>query len=209
MKKRGIADDADGDDRKVPAGAPPRTATLSETSILKDDFAEEFSSDLPSMDVPSALSGSPAYASLPSSSMDQDDDGRDLGQGSSARGTKILEHAPPGEPMPSASLPVVDSSGRPPVVLASSHDIAPGAFPVPSRNIATNRTIRAPMSSSYNSTTELTSDESKQEDDVPNSAGAHTSVHNSSRMAAESAFYTVEAQLVANRNEEDLDFQNL
>ena len=199
MKKRGIADDADGDDKKAPAGAPPRTSESSEASIKKDDFAEEFSSDLPSLDIPSAPSDSPAYASLPSASMDQDDDdGRDLGQGSSARGTKILEHAPPGEPMPPASLRMVDSLGRPPIVFASSHDVAPGAFPVrSSRNNATDRTIRAPMSS-YGSTT---ADESKQEEDVPNSAGAHTSVHNSSRMAAGSALYTVEAQLVAHRNE--------
>ena len=47
--------------------------------------------------------------------------------------------------------------------------------------------------SSVDSTTELTVEESKQEEEVPNSAGAHTSVRNSSRMAAESGVYTVEA----------------
>ena len=200
MKKRGIPDDADGDDKKSPAGAPPRTAESSETSIKENDFAEEFSSDLPSMDMPSAPSGSPAYASLPSASMVQDDDdSRDLGHGS-ARDTKILEHAPTGDPIPSPSLRMTDSFGRPLVVFASSHDVAPGAFPVrSSHNIATNRTFRAPTSS-YGSTT---ADESKQEEEMPTSAEAHTNVHNSSRMAARSALYTVEAQLVANRNEEE------
>ena len=191
MKKRGSADhddDDDGDERKAPAGAVPRAADLSETNVKEEDFTEEFPSELPSIiEMPSASSGSPPYASLPSVSEVQDDDGRDFGHGS-ARGTQILERAPPSEAIP-----------------ASSHHVTPGAYRVSSsRNTATSRAFMAPMSS-YDSTTELTSEESKQEEEVPNTAGAHTSGHNSSSMAAGSGLYTVEALLVSHGNEEEME----
>ncbi|KAI2489096.1 hypothetical protein MHU86_25498 [Fragilaria crotonensis] len=165
----------------------------SRAGIQEHDFAEEFSSDLPSTAVPSsAPSGSSPYASL-SSPTAVKVDYRDVAHGAGRVGdTKKLEHALPIDPgmqLP-AGFGMVDSMGRPPVVYASNDDVGPGAFPVRSaRNTATSRTVRSPIGS-YASPREFTNEESKQEDGVPNSAAAGIGV------------YTVEAQRVPDGNED-------
>jgi hypothetical protein len=145
-----------------------------------------------------APTGEPPYASLPSASKVNDNDDRNDAHGG-AIGTKILEHAPPSESMPSPGLQMGDLLERPAVVYASNHDVAPGAFHVPSTgNTATSRTSRSP--SSYESIRELTHEESKQEEGLPNSPA--TGAHDSSRPTAETGFYAVEAQRVPDGNDE-------
>ncbi|KAI2503178.1 hypothetical protein MHU86_11281 [Fragilaria crotonensis] len=172
MENRGNSK-GDGDAKKAPARAVARTTDLikAKATIKEDDLTQGSSSDLPNMAMSSAPSGSSPYASsqLPPASKDRD--------------TQKLEHAPPREPM-------VDLLERPPAVSASNHKIAPGAFPVRSaRNTATSRTFRSPIMS-YDSPRELTNEESKQEDGVPNSA------------AAGIGLYAVEAQRVPDGNED-------
>ncbi|KAI2496251.1 hypothetical protein MHU86_18255 [Fragilaria crotonensis] len=162
--------------------------------IQESDFAEEFSSDLPSTAMlSSAPSGSSPYASLSSPSAAKVDD-RDVAHGAGRVGdTKKLEHAPPTDPrmqLPAAGFGMVDSMGRPPVVYASNSDVGPGAFPVRSgRNTATRRTVRSPIRS-YDSPREFTNEESKQDDGVRNSAVAGIGV------------YAVEAQRVPDGSED-------
>ncbi|KAI2489098.1 hypothetical protein MHU86_25500 [Fragilaria crotonensis] len=81
--------------------------------IQEHDFAEEFSSDLPSTAMPSsAPSGSSSYASLSSPSAAKVDD-RDVAHGAGRVGdTKKLEHALPTDPrmqLPAAGFGMVDS----------------------------------------------------------------------------------------------------
>ncbi|KAI2492109.1 hypothetical protein MHU86_22445 [Fragilaria crotonensis] len=184
MKNRGSADDV--------AKNSARAGGMQE-----DDFAEEYSSDLPSMSMPlSAPSGSSPYASLSLPSAAKVDDRSDVlnhGAGRVGDTTKKLEHALPTDPrmqLP-ARFGMVDSMGRPPVAYArNSSDVGPGAFRVRSaRNTATGRTVRSPIGS-YASPRELTNEESKQEDGVPNSAAAGMGV------------YSVEAQRVPDGNED-------
>ncbi|KAI2501906.1 hypothetical protein MHU86_12527 [Fragilaria crotonensis] len=180
MENRGSADDVAKDSAR--AGG-----------IQESDFAEEFSSDVPSAAMPSsAPSGSSPYASLSSPSAAKVDD-RDVAHGAGRVGdTKKLEHALPTDPrmqLP-AGFGMVDSMGRPPVVYASNSDVGPGAFPVRSaRNTATGRAVRSPIRS-YDSPREFTNEESKQEDGVPNSAAGGIGV------------YAVEAQRVPDGNED-------
>ncbi|KAI2494424.1 hypothetical protein MHU86_20107 [Fragilaria crotonensis] len=182
MENRGIADDVDDVTKD----------SSRDGGIQEHDFAEEFSSDLPSIAMPSsAPSGSSLYASLSSPSAAKVDD-RDVAHGAgSFTDTKKLEHAPPGDPMQlTPGFGMVDSTGGPPVVYASNDGVGPGAFPVRStRNTATRRMFRSPIGS-YDSTREVTNEESKQEDGVPNSA------------AVGSALYPVEAQRVPDGNED-------
>jgi hypothetical protein len=227
MDNHGSAD-ADGNKKKAPAGAAQPTSDLSEANINQDDFAQELSSDLPSMAVSSAFPDSPPFAasqsppltskvnqnggragvchgtvsdmkklehaplgeppnaSLPSASTPNNADiDRGVAHGCII-GTNLLEHAPPSETLPSPGLRILK---RHPVVSASNQDVTPGAFPVRSRNTLTSRSFRSPVSS-YVSTREVIHDESKHEDDVSNTA-------------AESCFYTVEAQEVKDGNEEE------
>ncbi|KAI2490344.1 hypothetical protein MHU86_24234 [Fragilaria crotonensis] len=152
--------------------------------IDEDDCAEEFSSDMLIMDMAPAPSGSSPSASLPSASKVYGKDSRDVARGI---GTKKLEYAPPIEPM---------SLARSAAVPAGDHDVGPGAFPVRTiRNTAASLTFR-PSIRSYDSTSDLTSEESRQEDGAPNSTGTHTNAVSSSEIAAGSGFYTMEAQRV-------------
>ena len=126
-------------------------------------------------------SGSPLDTSSPATRVN-DNDGRAVAHGS-AYAHKILEHAPPSEPIPSSSLGVADSLERPTNVPSRNHDVAPGAFPVapPSRNTPSRRTFRS-LLSSYVSTREFT--------------------NNSYTGSRTSGLYAVEAQLVPDENEE-------
>lgn len=91
----------------------------------------------------------------------------------------------------------VPGSRRPPVVHASNHDIAPGASPVRSaRNAAISCTFRSPMSS-HDSPRDISNEETKQKDGMPNSARAYEMVHETSPVATQSGLYTVEAQRVS------------
>ncbi|KAI2505024.1 hypothetical protein MHU86_9380 [Fragilaria crotonensis] len=194
MEHSGIADDVAKDS--------------SSAGIQEHDFAEEFSSDLPSMAMPSsAPSGSSPYASffLPSASKVDDHDDRDVAHGASdSAGIKKLEHALPSEPMSTTGLEVIDSSERPPPVYASNREVTPGAFPVvpSSHNPTSSQTLRSrPRRSSFGR--ELTNEESRQDDGVPNSAGAYAGWNDSAREATESGLYTVEASLVSDGNDDE------
>jgi hypothetical protein len=204
MENRGRTE-YDGDAKKAHAGATGRTEDLTDAYINEDGFAQEFSSDLPRMAASSAPSDSPPFAlsQTPSPASKVNNDGKcDVSHGSVGE-TKKLEHAPPGEPMPPPGSRMVDSLERPPVVfLASNHDIAPGSFPMRStHNAAMSRTFRSPIIS-HDTTRQFTNEEFKLEDGVPNSAGAYTGAHDSSRVATESSMYAVEAQRVPDGNEE-------
>ncbi len=133
---------------------------------------------------------------------DHDRNDRDVSHGI-VGDMKKLEHAPPGELMPPPGSRMVDVLERSPIVLASNHDISPGAFPVRSlRNTAMSRTFGSPLIS-HDATRQFTNEESKQEDGVPNSAGgSYTGAHDSSRVATENVMYTVEAQRVPDGHEE-------
>ncbi|KAI2505040.1 hypothetical protein MHU86_9396 [Fragilaria crotonensis] len=139
----------------------------------------------------SAPYGSSPYASLSSPSAAKVDD-RGVAHGASVGDTKKLEHALPTDPrmqLP-AGFGMVESMGRPPFVYASNSDVGPGAFPVrTARSTAASRTFRTP-SGSYDSPKEFATEESKQEDGVPNSAAAGIDV------------YAVEAQRVPDGNED-------
>ncbi|KAI2505055.1 hypothetical protein MHU86_9411 [Fragilaria crotonensis] len=178
MENRNSADDADNA-VKVSSGA----------GIQEHGLAEEFPSELPSM----AMSSS---APSGSSSTAKDHDDRDDAHGAGRVGdTKKLEHALPTELMQfPAGLGMADSMGKPPVVYASNSDIAPGAFPVvPSfHNMATSETLKSRPRSSCASPKEVTNDDSKQVDGVPNSA------------VAGSALYTVKAQRVPDGKEDGM-----
>jgi Leucine-rich repeat (LRR) protein len=204
MENRGSTEDH-GDEKKARAGTAPRTVDLTEANIKQDEFAEEFLSDLPTMAVSSAHSDFPPFASAQSTSTASkvnENDSRNVTHGS-AGDTKKLEHALPGEPMPASGSQMVGSLERRPVVLASRNDIAPGAFSVRSSpNTAMSRTFRSP-NSSYDNARQFTTEESKQEDVVPNFEGGYIGAHDSSRVGAESGLYTVEAQRVPDGNEEE------
>ncbi|KAI2505059.1 hypothetical protein MHU86_9415 [Fragilaria crotonensis] len=181
MENRGSADDVD-DVAKDSSRAG---------GIQEHDFADE--SDLPSMAMSSsAPSGSSPYASLSSPSAAKVDD-RDVAHGAGRVGdTKKLEHAlliDPRMQLP-AGFGLVDSMGWSPVAYASNDGVGPGAFPVRSaRNTVTSRTVRSPIGS-YDSPKEFATEESQQEDGVPNSAAAGIGV------------YPVEAQRVPDGNED-------
>ena len=166
---------------------------------FSDYLSDEIPAELPRRTKSLAPSRSPLYATTLSASASsfQSHSRR------SVRGLKNLEHAPPGEPMPSPRLPMVDSSVTPPVVSARIPDVAPGAFSVspPSRNTASSRSFRSPLSS-YDTSREFADGESNQGAGVRNSAGAHIPSHDSSRTAVERGLYTVEAQRVPDGNEE-------
>ncbi|KAI2512759.1 hypothetical protein MHU86_1547 [Fragilaria crotonensis] len=171
--------------------------------MKKTNFAEEFSPDLPSVATSSGPSGSSLYASLKSSSAskDHDKDGRDVAHGT-VRHCKKLELAPSSETIHVPGVGMVDSLEKPPVVSANYHDISPGAFPVrSSRNTATSRTFRSPVLP-HDSTRQSTSEESKEEEGVTNSAGVYAGAYDSSRVAAESGLFLVEAQRVPDGNED-------
>lgn len=129
--------------------------------------------------------------------MSNNNDDRDRTHGNGSDDTKRLELAPPMEPICSPGVRIIDSLESPPVVFADNYDIAPGAFPV----LSPRNTARLPISS-YQYTRELTNEESKQEELVPNSAAVYSGANDSSGMAADSAVYAVEAQRVPDGNEE-------
>ena len=169
-----------GDDERKPsasaASVAARARYLTDAKIRKDDFAEEFPVELPTGSASSAPFTFLPYASLPSAAT------RDSAPN---HGRKRLEHAPPGEVMSSPGLrtrmEVADSVERLPVVLATNHDVAPGAYHVPS----------------YDSTRDFADEESKlEEEEVPSSAGVDT------RAIAESDLHVVEAQRVPDGGEE-------
>jgi hypothetical protein len=204
MENRGSTED-NRDEKKAFAGAAPPTSALKEANIKQDDFAEEFSSDLPSMAVSSAFPDSPPFASMQSrssaSKFNYDGNGRNVSHRSVGH-RKKLEHAPPIRPMPLPRPRMVDSLERPPFVLESNHDNAPGAFPVREpRNTAINRTFMSPIVS-HDPPRQFTNEESKEEDNVPNSVGGHPGAYDSSHVATESGLYTVEAQRVPDGHEE-------
>ena len=168
----------------------------------QDALAKEFLSELLSIAMYADPSGSapyphappdePQYASLPSalpsalpsgSTFNEDDD-RGLVH-YIASGAKLLEHAPPGEPIASPGLRLVDSSERPAGFSASNHEVALGAFPVvpSSRNTAASQPSSHPTSS-FDSTREITNES------YPGTGA--------------SGSYTVEAQLVSDGNEEEV-----
>lgn len=199
MENRGSVDDVDDvfkdsvgnhDEKKTWAGSAlaARPADLRKANIKKDGFlAEEFPADLPSIAMPSTKSESSPCASLPvppaSTPKVNKGYGRNVAHGIGRR-TKKLDHAPPSEPMSSATgQDMVDSCDTPPSVFVSNHEVAPGAFAVvsSSHNTATSRTSSYPTSS-YVSTREFTNDS-----------------YTGSRP---SGLYAVEAQLVPDENEE-------
>ena len=141
----------------------------SRDGIQEGGFAEEFSSDVPSMTILwSAPSGSSSpYASLQVPSASKDDD-HDVAHDGSVSANIKLEHALPSEPIRPPALPKVDSLKTPPVVSATDDYAAPGAFPVSSsRNSASRRTVRSYPISLWDSTRDFTNEESKQDDGVP------------------------------------------
>ncbi len=167
-------DDDDGNEWKTPAILA--ADDLMDTKIKKDnDFAEEFSLELPTM---------PPYASLMSASMPasmpmlNDDDDRDLAH---IDDSKRLEYAPSIEPMRPPGRRMVGSLERPP-------DVSPGAFAVPSRNTATSRTSSIPIWL-YDSSRGLSNEETKQEE-----RSSHAGVVDA--IAPGRDLYAVEAQLV-------------
>ena len=158
------------------AGVLARRQDLTDAKIRQNDFAEEFPVELPTGSKSLVPFASPAYASLPSA------DNRDYAPNDE---TKRLEHAPPGEvmrrPGQQTRTEVAVSLERPPVVLTTNHDVAPGAYRVPA---------------SYDSTRDFADEESKvEEEGVPSSAGADASA------IAESGFHFVEAQRVPDGGE--------
>jgi hypothetical protein len=94
------------------------------TKIKEYDFAEEFSTNLPSMAMlSSSFPDSSQYASLqliPVSKIN-DNDGCDIAH-CSVGDSKKLEHAPPGEPMPQRGSRMVDLWERPPVVFVCKQE---------------------------------------------------------------------------------------
>ena len=90
---------------------------------------------------------------------------------------------------------MVDSLERPPVVVASKKDVAPGALPVrQSRDTAPTRATRSSN----------TNEESKQEEELPNFTRAYTGLQDdSSRIGGGSGLYFVEAQRVPQGNDEE------
>ena len=120
----------------------------------------------------------------------------------SASCTKKLEHAPPSAPLRSPGLGMENSLEKPRVVLANNHQVAPGAFPVPSsQDVATNRTSSIPIGSD-DSTREFAYEECKLEEGLSNPVDADTGGHDSSRPTTESGLYTVEAERVPDGKEE-------
>ncbi|KAI2505230.1 hypothetical protein MHU86_9226 [Fragilaria crotonensis] len=166
--------------------------------IQGGEDAEVFSSDMSSMAMSSVPSGSSPHSSLqlPSSSKIEDNDDRDVAHAGRVSGTKKVNQTPTGGKMHVLGLGMVDSWDA-----KKNHDVSPGAIPLRSpRNPATSQASRSPISS-YDSARESTNDESKQEDGVPDSAGAYPDAHDSRRMAAGSV-YTVEALCVPDGNED-------
>jgi hypothetical protein len=204
MKNCGGTED-DGDAKKSRAVATSRALGLTQVNINEDYFAQEFSSDLPSMAVSSAVPDAPPFASSQSpspASKVNDDNDCDVANGILS-GAKKSERAQPVEPMPPPGSRMVDSLERPPITLASNQDIAPGAFSVRSSfNTGNSRTVRSAIIS--HDTTRQLSEESNHDDGVPNSAGGYTGAHDSSCVATESGLYTVEAHRVPDGNEETI-----
>jgi hypothetical protein len=127
----------DGREKKAPAGAAAQIVDSTKANYEEDDFAEVFPSELPSMVMLSAPSGSPLNANY----------GRDVAYGRLGW-TDKLEHAQPSEPMPPSGLRMFDSLERPPAVFESNQTVAPGAFPTPSSlSMVTTQTLGPPMSS--------------------------------------------------------------
>ena len=191
-------DDSSGDGhiRIAHEGTEARIANTAKADVKYDDFAEEFPTELAPMTMSSAPAGPPQHASLQLSSALKvnDYDDRYLAHGSVSC-TKRLEHAPPSEPMRPPGLQVVDSMESSPLVSASNQDVATAAFPVQSfLNGETSRTFRSPPRST-DSTRQSTTEDSKQDDGAPNPTGADTGSHGSTRVAAESDLYIVDAQL--------------
>lgn len=182
-------DSLEGNGKKAQAQG---TFDLSESKVKSDDFAEEFPPELPNMSP--AASTPPPYTSL-RSTLTRNHEKKDFAHGV---GEKRLDHAPPVEPSRPPSRLMVDSVENRAVLVLTNHEVRPGAFAVePSLNGATAPTCHISSHESYGA---FSAEEFKEEEVVPNSAGADNSAHNNTRMNDD--VYAVEAHRVQDEEEE-------
>ena len=227
MENRGGAED-DGNEEKARGGVAECTYDLAVADMNENDFAQEFSSDLPRMAASSAPSDSPPFASSqspsPASKVNHDDN-RDVSHGS-VSDMKKLEHAPLSEPpyasLPSASTPTNGDIDRevihgsvigtkkmehaPPSEIMPSPGLRilerPPVVSASNQHVTPGAFLMAPSgdtSTSWSFRSALNSYDTTRESTNEESKEED----NASNMAAGSGLYTVEAQRVPDGNEEE------
>ncbi|KAI2507894.1 hypothetical protein MHU86_6552 [Fragilaria crotonensis] len=150
--------------------------TTDETEDRCDDFVGESQTDLPTVSMSSDPSAVASHALLPLIEV------RNLAPSDDING---LDHAPLVESLHPTGLRNVDS----------------GAYPISSDSNTATRPASAFPTAAYGSTTGF-ADESKEEEEVPNYAGAPTNAHDSNGITGERGLQIVEAQPVHDVDEE-------
>ena len=232
MENRGSFED-NGNAKEAPSGAAPPTSDLTEANMNENDFAQELSSESPSMAKSSTPSGSRPFAASQSPSLASkvnQNGGRAGVSHGAVRDMKKLEHAPLSEPpyssLPLASMPANDdidlgvSHGHGSVSVSGTKKLEHAApseiMPSPGFRIlerppvvsASNQDVTPGaflMAPSGDTSTSWSFRSALNSYDTTRESTNEESKEedNASNMAAGSGLYTVEAQRVPDGNEEE------